>query len=162
MNFLDEVGGAREGLDGSKVGLDLGQIGLEILGLVKRGKLQRDKAGIGFESKVGSVFELPVNQPTLGKVFLIMGVADGALDEGGLQRFGFSHGVLGGGASLEASHDAVRLGGGGCGHLAQLPMINPGMRSQRIPLAKKRETTSKPATLPYLAKRFRMRTVNIR
>ena len=87
MNFLDEVGGAGEGLDGSEVGLELGQIGLEILGLVKRGKLQREKAGIGFEGEVGGVLQLPVNQPTLGEIFLILGVANGALDEGSLQRF---------------------------------------------------------------------------
>jgi hypothetical protein len=91
-------------------------------------------------------------------------LADVPRDEGGFEWFGFGDGMEGGGACFKLGHDSCgwsRENGGGF-HLAQLPMINPGMRSQRMPLTRKREARSRPAILPYLEKRFRMRTDNIR
>ena len=105
-----------------------------------------------------------MNEPALGKVFFVLFLADVPRDEGGFERFGFGDGMEGSGACFKLGHDPCgwSVGNGGGFHLAQLPMIKPGMSSQRIPLMRKREATRSPASLPYLAKRLRMRTESIK
>ena len=104
-----------------------------------------------------------MNEPALGEVFFVLFLADVARDESGFEWFGFGDGMEGGGACFKLGHDSCGWNGGnGIGfHLAQLPMIKPGMRSQRMPLMRKREARRSPASLPYLAKRLRMRTESI-
>ena len=105
-----------------------------------------------------------MDEPALGEVFFVLFLADVARDEGGFEWFGFGDGMEGSGTGFKLGHDSCGWSGGGGGgfHLAQLPMIKPGMRSQRMPLTRKREATRRPAILPYLEKRFRMRRDNIR
>lgn len=145
-------------------GMKEGEISLEILCLVKRGKGERGEAGIACDGSIGGGFEIAMDEPALGEVFFVLFLADGARDEGGFEWFGFGDGMEGSGTGFKLGHDSCGWSGGDGGgfHLAQLPMIKPGMRSQRMPLTRKREATRRPAILPYLEKRFRMRSDNIR
>lgn len=145
-------------------GLKEGEISFEIFCLIERGEVERGEAGIAGHGLIGGGFEIAMDEPALGEVFFVLPLADVSRDEGGFERFGFGDSVEGGGACFKLGHDSCgwsRRNGGGF-HLAQLPMIKPGMRSQRIPLMRKREARRSPAILPYLAKRLRMRTDNIR
>jgi hypothetical protein len=105
-----------------------------------------------------------MNEPALGEVFFVLFLADVSRDEGGFEWFGFGDSMEGGGACFKLGHDSCGWSRGNVGgfHLAQLPMMRPGMRSQRMPLMRKREASRSPASLPYLAKRLRMRTESIR
>ena len=145
-------------------GLEEGEISFEIVCLVERGKVERSEAGIAADGLIGGGFEIAMNEPALGEVFFVLFLADVARDESGFEWFGFGDGMEGGGACFKLGHDSYgwSRGNGGGFHLAQLPMIRPGMRSHRIPLMRKREARRSPASLPYLAKRLRMRTEIIR
>ena len=145
-------------MDRIEVGLELGKVGFQVFRLVKRGKIEGGKAGVDLVCPVGGGFKFAVNEPALPEVFLVLRLADRAIDQSSLQRFGLSDGVLGGCACLKSGHHSLRAGGR---HFAQLPMMSPGIKSQRIPLARKRATTMRPAAFPYLAKRLRMRAENM-
>jgi hypothetical protein len=145
-------------------GLEEGEISLEIFRLVKGGEVERSEAGIAGNGPIGGGFEIAMDEPALGEVFLVLFLADGSRDEGGFEWFGLGDGMEGSSACFKLGHDSCGWSrGSGCGfHLAQLPMMRPGMSSQRMPLMRKREARRSPASLPYLAKRLRMRTEIIR
>ena len=89
------------------------------------------------------------------EIFFILLPTDGPGNEGGLEGFRLSLGMLGGGALLQPCHDPTGSSPGDGTHLAQLPMIRVGTISQAMPLAKKKEKATSPAHLPNLDQRLR-------